>query len=132
MNCALPPLELSKKVTEPRLLVKNVALAAVELSKKATAELLFIVVMMALPALVEALNCSVPPVLLVMLAFAALDVSVPPKPAGMPNRIAPLLLLVIVALPALLLSKKASPAGNPTELDALLVTIVALPAVLLL
>ena len=63
-----------------------------------------LLMIVALPAVVAAVNCVVPPVLLVMLAVPAVAVSVPTM--GTPKFVVPPLLLTMVALPAVLWSWK--------------------------
>ena len=85
-----------EKSTTPPAFVMNCALPPVLLSKKAV-PLPLLVVMVALAAVAKAWKNVTPPPLVVMLALAALGASVK---VGVPKMVAPSALLMIVAVPA--------------------------------
>lgn len=103
MNCALPPVALSKKKVAPPALVVMTALPPVLWSKKLSVPLL-LVTMLALPAVLEALNSVSPLELVMMVALPAVGVSVP---KGWPKTVLPKSLLVMVADAAVAESAKS-------------------------
>ena len=68
MNCALPPVELSKKYTEPPLLVVMIAWSAVLASKNKVPPPLDLLVMFAFIAELASLNVVNPPDWLMIVA----------------------------------------------------------------